>query len=102
MKIWLDDKRPMPEGYDFWAKTGEQAIHALSVFYVDKISFDHDLGKGKDGYEVAKYIELLAAIGDFDPPEWEVHSANPVGRKRINMAMLGAESLWRKWQGKEI
>lgn len=98
MKMWLDDTRPMPDGYDFWAKTGEEAIHALKVFCVDKISFDHDLGDGKTGYDVACYIELLAAIGNFYPMPWEIHSANPVGRRRINQAMKNAEKFWKKYR----
>jgi hypothetical protein len=27
MRIWLDDKRPMPEGYDTHVKTAERGAH---------------------------------------------------------------------------
>jgi hypothetical protein len=51
------------------------------------ISFDHDLGAGKTGYDLAKYIvnKDLDYAGRFIPSDfnYQVHSANPVGAKNI-------------------
>lgn len=48
----------------------------------DLISFDHDLGVGKSGYDCAKYLEnLILAQGRI--PEFYVHSMNPIGRQNI-------------------
>ena len=100
MKIWLDDKRPMPEGYTLWAKTADAAIHVIAITlslvprYVEKISFDHDLGEGKTGYDVATYIEYLAFKGLIPQIEWEIHTDNPAGRKRIRLAMQSADRFW--------
>jgi hypothetical protein len=59
MKVWLDDLRPMPAGFD-----------------------DPENGTG---YEVAKWIEEHAfrwsqgEPGGLPPLEWRIHSRNPVG-----------------------
>ncbi len=70
MRVWLDDLRPMPEEYDYWAKNAYEMIGLLISGNITFISFDHDLGyfheeKELDpkntGYEVAKYIEGVAS-----------------------------------------
>ena len=96
MKIWLDDVRPMPPQFDYWAKTADEAWRKLldnqeNCF----ISFDHDLGLHYTGYDLAKRIEIDAAEGYLIYPiTWEIHSANPVGRKNIEQAMRSAERFW--------
>lgn len=99
MKLWIDDVRPMPEGYTHWAKTAEEAISILCDVFcpvVETISFDHDLGGEFTGYDVALYIEKASYEGTFWRCNWDIHSANPVGRKRIRQAMESAERFWRK------
>ena len=65
-----------------------------------RISFDHDLGKPYmnvqevTGYDVAKVIEGLAHMNVMARIKWGVHSANPVGRKNIELAMVSAERFW--------
>ena len=95
-RIWLDDIRPMPEGFNFWAKTVDDAKAKILCQKVDMISFDHDLGQKETGYDLAKFIENMAAYHNIDPITWQVHSANPVGRKNIEMAMKSAERFWYK------
>jgi len=96
MYLWLDDIRPMPRGFSYWAKTGSQAIELLMTGKVEFISFDHDLGHGLTGYDVAKYIEECAFRGEIPPLKWRIHSANPVGRRNIQQAMLNAEKYWNE------
>lgn len=43
MKLWLDDSRKPPWGYDKWAKTAAEAIEILEGGEVDHVSLDHDL-----------------------------------------------------------
>ena len=59
----------------------------------DEISFDHDLGDDTvgTGYDVARYIEERCFNFGCECPVWNVHSANPVGRKNIEAAMMAAE-----------
>lgn len=98
MRIWLDDLRPMPEGYDLHIKTAQECIELLKLGQIDFISFDHDLGEEENGtgYDVARWILEQAAtdnpnIGDI---KWKVHSANPVGVKNITHAMEKANDYW--------
>ena len=92
MRVWLDDVREMPEGFDYWARTAHAVVslllHGHDVTY---ISFDHDLGQEKTGYSVATTIESMIQGGFLTKMiEYDVHSANPVGRKRIIQAMESA------------
>jgi hypothetical protein len=89
MKIWLDDVRVAPPGWT-WVKTPEEAIALLETGLVLEISLDHDLGldEQRTGYTVAAWMENAVATGSFEPPtSIVVHSANPVGRARMDMAI---------------
>lgn len=81
--LWVDDERRAPEGWS-WARTFREAIRQLSMAHWHVVSLDHDLGRGGSGYDVARVIELMAASGQFaETTEIRCHSANPVGRERI-------------------
>jgi len=93
MKLWLDDLRPAPAGFE-WVKTHDEAIEKLATGQVKFISFDHDLGENKSGYDVACLIERWCEEKRITCPEWEIHSDNPVGQGRINAAMASARRFW--------
>lgn len=86
MKIWLDDIRTPPEGWE-WARTAQEAIALLETGNVEEISLDHDLGEILSGYDVACWIERAVFDKRIRLPIWHVHSANPVGRARIIAAL---------------
>lgn len=92
--VWLDDVRPMPEGFDVAARSFDEAVRLLSTGSVVEISFDHDLGEGPTGYDVACIIERAAMEGVLGRIKWAIHSANPVGRKNIQAAMEKADQYW--------
>lgn len=95
MNVWLDDERPMPQGYDLHVQTAQEAIQLLSQGGVARISLDHDLGEhGGTGYDVACYIEHGAYNGTLEPIEVLIHSANPVGRDNIRRAVAKAYEYW--------
>lgn len=111
MKMWLDDIRPSPfkprdyrtsypfdvnAPYELHAVNAAEAIAAINTGEVDFISFDHDLGQGPTGYDVAKYIEEGAHNGTLNPIYYQVHSANPAGAEKIHVAMESAWKVWRK------
>lgn len=113
MNIWLDDIRnPMAFGrigYK-WVKTAQEVIDHLKDGLVDRLSLDHDLGacdecmrkEGVDdpeewlmkhdgmampncphvgtGYDVVCWMEANDTWPELKP---SVHSANPVGRARM-------------------
>lgn len=104
MRIYLDDVRdPLPFDpktgkplhWDLIARDASEILPLIQSGKVTFISFDHDLGEGLSGYDVAREIETQAAHGTIGPIEYEVHSANPVGAKNIRAAM---ESAWRFWK----
>jgi len=94
MKIWLDDIRPMPEGFDFWCKDESEVRFLINHDNVTHVDFDHDLGSSYTGYDLAKYIEQRAFDRSLKPITWNIHSQNPVGRKNIETAMRNADKYW--------
>lgn len=97
MRLWLDDVRPVPEGYDLWVKTAPEAIALIKEGKITFISFDHDLGpeSAGTGYDVACFIEKEACLGRLlKPISFQVHSANTVGTPKIMAAMVAAQSFW--------
>ena len=105
MRVWLDDVRPMPkEGFDIWVKTADEALELIESGQVSFMSFDHDLGFNvktmrcdegvKTGYDVAKRVEELAATDKIRRFGWAVHSMNPSGADRIEMALKSADRFW--------
>lgn len=101
MRIWLDDERPMPPGFDCHVTTAQGAIDLLSRDIVTSISLDHDLGDEVNGtgYDVACFIEQCAYNGTLPLIEVSIHSANPVGRAKMENAILRAKEYWT--DGKE-
>lgn len=97
MKLWVDDERPMPKGYDQHVRTAQEAIQALKTGLVETISLDHDLGPAESGtgYYVAKYIEEAAIKGELVPiKHMRIHTSNPVGRRNIAQALQNAARAW--------
>ena len=94
IRIWLDDIRPMPEGFDVWCCTARQAYKSIVRDNCDYISFDNDMGNPLDGYWLATCIENLAWAGKIHRFGYDVHSANPEARRNINAAMKSAIRFW--------
>ena len=94
MRIFLDDERyPKVEQFDVIIRDARSFFDRLIDILQDEgtisyISFDHDLGlESQTGYDCAKMLvtfdettPLLAKDFTFN-----VHSANPVGAKNIQM-----------------
>lgn len=89
-KLWLDDDlvhRVAPEGWTH-VTTVEDAIQVLETGFVTHLSLDHDLGENqKTGYDLIKWIEEQYFVNDIKPPEMKIHSANPVGRKNMQVVI---------------
>jgi|GEM_PF-838635 hypothetical protein len=93
ISLYLDDVRPKPEG-DNWllVKTVPELIVLIKVIgdQIDLISLDHDLGEDTpSGYEFINWLEQRVFSGEYsDIPELRVHSANPVGRKKMEIGII--------------
>ncbi len=99
MKLWVDDLRPVPEGY-WGARSVNEAI-ALIIeaenkgMEIEVIDLDHDLGDfAADGGDAIKLLDWLAERGTFYPVE--IHTANPVGRANMERALarFWGEKYW--------
>lgn len=86
MKVWLDDVREAPQGWDLVTNYSD-CVALLATGKVCYLSLDHDLGTTETGYNVATWIERKVWEDGFYPPVIEIHSANPVGRKNIEAAI---------------
>jgi len=99
IRLWIDDLRD-PKQYKepsaVWVKNYVDAIKQIDTGSVVWVSFDHDLGEDKSGYDIAKYIEEGVFNGIIPYPEWKVHSANPSGGANIERAMKSAERFSKK------
>jgi hypothetical protein len=96
-KLFLDDQindpdcgemRRVPAGF-IGAENVTQAKELIEKNGIpDFIDFDHDLGSDEDA---TKLINWMIENHRDSIPEYSIHSANPVGRKRI-------ESLMESWK----
>lgn len=108
--LWLDDVRPAPEGW-LHVKTDDEARKVMATQTVRRASLDHDLGacdacmKGRTpeewlvdhnmqampncdhvgtGYSFVCWMEVTG-MWPLEKPT--VHSANPVGRAKMQTAI---------------
>jgi hypothetical protein len=95
VRLWLDDERPPPDDTWHWVRSANQFLRIWQLgngkYDVTEISFDHDLASYNQvtGDEITGYHCLCAVEktwrydADYVPPVMHVHSANPVGRIRM-------------------
>lgn len=84
MKLFVDDLRTPPDGMWAIARSYDVAVE-LFDYYKDSInimSLDHDLGEEKTGYDFLLYV-VEQYYPRQVPIQVLVHSANPVGRDRM-------------------
>ena len=91
IRIWLDDERPSPKGWIHFDNVPD-----LIKFYeknyknIIEMSLDHDLGEGKqEGYKFLVWLEKKVLWDKLykSIPDIHVHSANPVGKKRMEQTI---------------
>src|SRR5271170_90887 len=65
MRLWLDDIRKPPWGYDLMAKTADECIEKIQDNHVTHCSLDHDLHE-------EHYAHQQGAAGYMEsPPPWD-------------------------------
>jgi len=92
-KLYLDDMRDSPKGWDR-VHTAQECVNSLITQKYDTVSLDHDLGENQlTGYDVLAWLEeTVRKHKDFKIPTIFIHTDNPVGRIRMVQAL---ESIWR-------
>jgi hypothetical protein len=108
MKIWVDDVRPAPEGYQ-WCKSvwraksfirwcDEVSKQAEEIGYIshnkiELIDIDHDAGEfAHEGGDYIKLLDWLEETGRNYPIH--IHSMNPVGVE--NMRKIIRRNGWKE------
>lgn len=107
MKIWVDDIRPMPLGYNTWLKSVNEVIAAIEEMEelnkkptmldctrtISILDLDHDAGdyvsQGGDYIKILDYMEEH----NINIPI-RIHSMNPVGVE--NMRRIIERNGWRE------
>lgn len=83
INLYLDDLRQTPSGFARVYDYDEFVSFILTNGMPDFISFDHDLGLGKTGFDCAKWLVEYCLDNQVSLPEFFVHSQNPVGKENI-------------------
>ena len=86
MKIWLDDLRSAPPGYESVRSVNEAIVLIEEAeeqgIEIELLDLDHDLGDfAGDGGDAIKILDYLAERETFYPIK--LHTANPVGRANM-------------------
>jgi hypothetical protein len=98
VKLWLDDIRQPPDDSWYWAKDAHDAWYQLQTGEVTIISLDHDLGNDPyTGYWVLLNLEQMVFERKFnyDLPMFSIHSANPVGRRKMAFSIQAIKEFAR-------
>lgn len=106
LKLWIDDLRPAPDGYDEHAHSVNEAkamildweeyYHRVAEccgkeYEIELIDIDHDSGDyAHDGGDYIKLLDWLEATGRNYPIR--IHSMNPVGIQ--NMRAIIQRNNW--------
>ena len=86
MKIWVDDLRPVPEGY-VGTKSVNETITLIESLEskgseIELLDLDHDLGDFEyDGGDAIKLLDYLAERETYYPIK--ILTSNPVGRSNM-------------------
>lgn len=105
MKIWVDDVRPAPDGYDIWCKSVNRAKQTILRYssmvnadgveedWIELIDIDHDAGDyAQYGGDYIKLLDWLEKWKYNYPIR--IHSMNPVGV--ANMRAIIQKNGWRE------
>lgn len=96
MKVFLDDERPVPEGW-ILCRWPEEVIALLQTGQVTDLSLDHDLGDDEHGtgYDVILWMEEEVAWdqGFVLPVNITVHSANSSARLKMEAGIASIRRL---------
>jgi len=92
VNIYLDDYRSAPDGF-ILVKTVKECQKLIKEHKgnINILSLDHDLGEGKTGYDLVKWLSFYngkKGYGEnYFPKEIYLHTMNPVGRMNMNQLL---------------
>lgn len=83
MNLYLDDLRSTPQNFERVYDYDEFVNFINKNGVPEFISFDHDLGEGKTGFDCAKFLVEFCLDNGVSDINFQVHSQNPVGKENI-------------------
>ena len=83
MNLYQDDLRSTPENFERVYDYDEFVNFINKNGVPEFISFDHDLGEGKTGFDCAKFLVEFCLDNGVSDINFQVHSQNPVGKENI-------------------
>lgn len=89
--LFLDDERePVGNDWVIVRSYDEAVAYVEGNGFPSYVSFDHDLGEGKTGYDFAKWLVEKDMDEDWLPDNFffYVHSQNPVGAENIRKYII--------------
>jgi hypothetical protein len=93
MRLFIDDERIPPSDDLIVVRSSQEAIDYIKTNgWPTFISFDHDLGGDDTTMVFLKRLMNEIWDGKTNPPDYHIHSANPIGKLNIQSFM---ES-WKK------
>lgn len=93
-KLFLDDERQPPDDETTWiiVRSYNEFVKCILTYgHPEFVSFDHDLGPGKDGYDCAKWLAMRCVDKSIHLPGYYIHSQNPVGANAINFYLAATQ-----------
>lgn len=94
MKVWLDDLRALPPGYDVLAKNYDECVAFLKTGKVTHLSLDNDLGEPMEGRHVIDWLYEPAYERTIPPIRMQIHSSNGGA---IPAMLQGINQLYLYW-----
>lgn len=87
--LYIDDIRFPPPDRDWLiCRTSQEALDRIKEIGLPQfISFDHDLGEADTTMIFLRRLVNEVWDGKSDIPEYQIHSANPVGAQNIRSFM---------------
>lgn len=103
LKIYLDDERLLPRALEEeggWTVVRTpwdfRKMIAGGLAGIDTISFDNDLGIGREeGWELLNVVEQMVREKGEPLPHLYVHTANPAASKRMHQAIASLRAATR-------
>lgn len=85
-RLFIDDERyPIDDNWVIVRNYYEAISYMENNGCPYYVSFDHDLGYGKTGYDISKWMVNQDIDSDFFPSNFDffIHSQNPIGKTNI-------------------
>lgn len=85
INIWLDNNRPVPDGWIGATSAGKCLVKIFSLdlnkVEFDILSLDHDLGE--DNPTGTDFCKVFIKYPEYFPNTIYLHTANPAGKERM-------------------